>query len=161
MTPEQQKEQFSIAYVRAVAAAAGVNVSRPEVDDDSVDIRFSKRSIAGTAVPPMLEAQLKCTSTYVPDGGIIRFPLRLKNYNELRGQHFIPRVLVVIIVPEQIGDWLAQNEEQMLIRKCGYWVSLEDMPETNNVASVTINLPSAQRFSIGDLRSLLGRGDAT
>ena len=32
MTEEQQKEQFSIAYVRAIAAVAGVNTSRPEVD---------------------------------------------------------------------------------------------------------------------------------
>ena len=34
----QQKEQFSLAYVLAVAAQAGVNHTTPVVDDESVDI---------------------------------------------------------------------------------------------------------------------------
>jgi hypothetical protein len=40
MTEEQQKEQFSIAYIRAVAATARVNIARPEVDEVSIDISF-------------------------------------------------------------------------------------------------------------------------
>ena len=51
MTPEQQMEQFSLAYVRAVAAAARIKVDRPEVDDDSVDVQFSVRSVVGRPQP--------------------------------------------------------------------------------------------------------------
>jgi hypothetical protein len=32
MTPNQQMEQFSLAYIRAVAAQAGYQVTRPETD---------------------------------------------------------------------------------------------------------------------------------
>lgn len=40
MTLDQQKEQFSYAYVRAVAAVAQIAVTPPTVDDDSVDLIF-------------------------------------------------------------------------------------------------------------------------
>jgi len=51
-----QKEQFSIAYVRAVAAVAGVKILRAEVDDDSIDIGFERSG--GCAAK--LDLQLKC-----------------------------------------------------------------------------------------------------
>ena len=38
MHPDMQKEQFSRAYVQAVAACAGYSWSVPSVDDDSVDM---------------------------------------------------------------------------------------------------------------------------
>ena len=40
MDISQRKEQFSIAYVRAIASVAGFSVSTPGVDDDSVGRRF-------------------------------------------------------------------------------------------------------------------------
>jgi hypothetical protein len=43
MDENQQKEQFSYAYVRAVASVAGYGVHRPEPDDDSVDLVVSAR----------------------------------------------------------------------------------------------------------------------
>ena len=58
MTPEQQMEQFSNAYVRAVAAAARVNIERPGVDTDSVDFRLSVKSSIGQIQPPILDAQV-------------------------------------------------------------------------------------------------------
>jgi hypothetical protein len=36
MDINQQKEQFSITYVRAIAAVAGYSLYRPEIDNDSV-----------------------------------------------------------------------------------------------------------------------------
>lgn len=37
MTVNMQMEQFSLAYIRAVAARGGYQVTRPEPDLDSVD----------------------------------------------------------------------------------------------------------------------------
>jgi hypothetical protein len=42
MDLNKQKEQFSIAYVRAVVTAAGYNVYKMEVDEDSVLIWASR-----------------------------------------------------------------------------------------------------------------------
>jgi hypothetical protein len=38
MDINQQKEQFSITYVRAIAAVSGYSIYRPEIDNDSVDL---------------------------------------------------------------------------------------------------------------------------
>ena len=59
MTEEQQKEQFSIGYVRAVAAVAGANTYKPEADDDSVDLGFCTRLAGIRPQRPRLEEQLK------------------------------------------------------------------------------------------------------
>ncbi|MCL6543278.1 MAG: DUF4365 domain-containing protein [Roseiflexus sp.] len=43
MNLSRQKEQFSIAWVRAVVSVAGYAVYHPEVDDDSVDLGIAVR----------------------------------------------------------------------------------------------------------------------
>ena len=48
--------------MQAVTAAAGYNVYKPEVDDDSVDLGIAARGGKGTFRSPKLELQLKCTS---------------------------------------------------------------------------------------------------
>jgi Domain of unknown function (DUF4365) len=158
MTPEQQMEQFSFAYVRAVAAAARVNVGRPEVDTDSVDFRFSVSSSIGRIPPPIVEAQVKCTSKAAERGKPIRFPLKAKNYNELIGKRYFPRVLIVVVVPKSPKEWLVQDEQSLALFGCGYWVSLESEPERANTSSVTVVIPRKQIFSVEVLQGLLGLG---
>lgn len=158
MTEEQQKEQFSVAYVRAVAAVAGVNVYRPEVDDDSVDIGFCTKVVRDRAVRPRLEAQLKCSAVADEDADAFRFALKVKNYNDLRGDDVVPRVLVLVVVPPGIADWLTLTADQLTLRKAAYWVSLTNMPETDNTATVTVSVPKAQLFDVEALRRLLGMG---
>ncbi|MEO5365718.1 MAG: hypothetical protein H7831_05085 [Magnetococcus sp. WYHC-3] len=53
MDSNVQKEHFSEAYVRAVAAVAGYSVSRPGVDDDSVDLTISAPGGNGTLRAPV------------------------------------------------------------------------------------------------------------
>ena len=57
----QRKEQFSVAYVRAIAALAGYSFYKPEIDDDSVDLGIVGRDGTGPLSSPRLELQLKCT----------------------------------------------------------------------------------------------------
>ena len=47
MHPDMQKEQFSQAYVQAVAACAGFGWSKPSVDDDSIDLCLHATGAAG------------------------------------------------------------------------------------------------------------------
>jgi hypothetical protein len=161
MTPEQQLEQFSFAYVRAVAATAGVNVYRPEVDADSVDLGFAVRSIRGEPQSPRVEAQVKAATQPDLTPELIRFPLKVKNYNDLCGDHYVPRVLVVVLVPPNVEDWLQQSEDQLALRRCGYWMSLADRDVSGNVSSVTVPLPRSQVFSTSALRQLLGMGGSS
>ena len=59
-----QKERFSIAYVRALAAQAACYCDEPEVDDDSVDLRvYAKLDCGVETNRPEMALQLKCTAT--------------------------------------------------------------------------------------------------
>jgi hypothetical protein len=53
MHSTQQKEQFSLAYLRAIVAVAGYNITSVEVDEDSIDIglRGNRRDAARTGSP--------------------------------------------------------------------------------------------------------------
>ena len=158
MDENQQKEQFSNAYIRAIAATAGYNVYKPEVDDDSVDWGIGARGGSGTIRSPKVELQLKCTSREILKDEHLAFPLKLKNYNELRYDDYqIPRILVVVIVPDDVSNWLTQTEQSLALRHCAYWSSLRGEGETTNFESVTVHLPRSQMFSVGGLSQIMKR----
>jgi hypothetical protein len=88
----------------------------------------------------------------------LRYRLKLKNSNDLRAPNlWVPRILVLVRVPEQAADWLRQSEEELALQHCGYWVSLRGMPDTPNAATVTIPVPRDQVFSVPALHGLMGR----
>lgn len=155
MTEEQQKEQFSIAYVRAVAAAARVVTCQRDVDADSIDIGFAVKSVAGCHTPPRLEAQIKCTTHLGGSESVWRYRLKVKNYNELLGTHYIPRILIVVSIPPSVSDWINQTEECLSLYKCGYWVSLRGLDRSKSTSKVTISIPKDQVFSPDAFRQLL------
>jgi len=139
-----QKEQFSIAYVRAVAAVAGVKVLRTDVDDDSIDIGLERSG--GCA--PKLDLQLKCTADPLPAAGDISFVLKLKNYDDLRRPTVAPRWLVTLFVPTDCADWFtaAVPPTEVVLRRCAWWASLAGEPDVDNTSSVTIRLPRGSLF---------------
>jgi hypothetical protein len=154
---DQRKEQFSKAYVHAVASVAGFATYTPSVDDDSVDLGVSARGGADTPRRPRLEMQLKCTHTDTGDGDHLTYPLKLKNYDDLRAETIVPRILVVVLVPEDINSWLHCTEAEMCVRRCAYWASLHGMPATTNTTSVTISLPRTALLTPEELRSIMRR----
>lgn len=151
-------EQFSRAYVAALAAQAGCNPARPEVDEDSVDLTLSMKDISGCKRSRgKLEVQLKCTHAANRGKDTFPFALSIKNYDDLRADVVIPRLLVVVCVPEECDDWTQQTEEQLCLHHCAYWLSLAGMPETNNAESVTVYIPRNQIFSVEFLREAMRR----
>jgi len=154
----QRKEQFSRAYVHAVASAAGFTLYQPAVDDDSIDLGIAGRVALDMPRPPRIEFQLKCTSGDAARGGHIVYPLKRKNYDDLRLIDLVvPRILVVLNVPRNELQWLRQNEVELRLRRCAYWTSLCGMGQTENARSITITLPRQSLFSVEGLRSLLKR----
>lgn len=148
------KEQFSRAYVRAIAAASGYSVYEPNVDHESVDIGISSGAL-GLFRSPRLELQVKCSASVI-SGNKIAFELKRKNYDDLRHTNLlVPRILVVVIVPDDIAEWTEHTEEGLILRRCGYWVSLFGLPEVDNKRSVTVYLPRQQRFDSLKLHQMM------
>ena len=160
MTENEQKQQLSVAYVHAVAASAGYTCQVEIVDDDSVDVVIGATGyVHHQAVlrSPRLAVQLKATSTLRPGAKYLTFPLKLKNYQDLRGRNHIPRILLVLVLPENPREWIETSEECMISRRCAYWASLLGMPERDNVSSVSVRLPRLQRFDVEQLQGLMQR----
>ncbi|MCW6052639.1 DUF4365 domain-containing protein [Lyngbya sp. CCAP 1446/10] len=156
MDISQQKEQFSNTYLQAIATVAGYSIYKPSVDDDSVDWGIAAKGGTGRIRAPRLELQLKSTSRDVRENNLIRYPLKLKNYDDLRMDDFaIPRILVVVLIPETIEDWLTQSETEICMKECGYWISLRGMPETQNTTAVTVTIPRKNQFTVIALQSIM------
>jgi hypothetical protein len=148
-----QKEQFSNAFLLAVTAVAGCAVSKPSVDDDSIDWTVSNRLPRS----PKMDVQLKCTTG---DDGVrdpIPFVLPLKNYNDLIANTIIPRILVLVTVPRAIGDWITLSQGELALRRCARWVSLAGRPPTENLDNVIVHIPRANVLDVESVESLMER----
>ena len=156
MDINQKKEQFSVAYVNAIAAQAGLSHAQPSVDDDSIDLSLRGRGFCGKIRSSQLDLQLKCTSRDLVKDGFIRFPLPIKNYNDLRGEDIlIPRYLAVLLVPELDSEWAELRDEELVLRNTCHWVSIRNLPEKNNLSTVTVEIPLAQRLTKDTLLMLM------
>ena len=164
MNTDQRQEQFSLAYVRAVSAVAGFLVQEgPKPDVDSIDLTISAVGPLGSVRSPKIDLQLKSTrSEYLGDP--IGYPLRVKNYEDLRHSDFAcPRILVVVFVPPEIRNWIRQSDHEMAMHHCGYWISLRGGPPMPNKNTVTVYISRSNQFSADGLNGIMeriGRGKA-
>jgi len=153
MQTNTRKERFSIAYIHAVAARAGFEMFEPKVDIDSVD--GVVRSAAGRR--PQIDFQAKSTSRDVVKSDHVAFSIPKKNYDDLRAETVNPRILIVVILPDDEADWMSQSEEELTMRKCGYWVSLRGLGPSENSVAVTLRIPRGQLFDSQQLAKMMGR----
>jgi hypothetical protein len=148
-----RQEQFSRSVVYAIASKAGCAVSLRNVDDDSIDLTLCSKMLSRR---PSVDVQLKCTGQNIFEEDVLKFFLDKGNYDDLRLEDvLVPRIMIVVAVPPDIEDWLEQSEERLLIRKCGYWVSLLGLPPTSNSSGVTISLPRTNMFTPETLTTIM------
>ncbi len=159
MDLNHQKEQFSIAYVHAVASAAGFGLMQDNrnPDDESIDLEIVGRGIIGQVRSPRLGVQMKCTSANVLADEHLSIRIPLKNYDDLRDERFlVPRILVVVYVPDDINHWLCHSEDKLALHHCGYWKSLSGMEAyTGKGNKVTIHIPRNQQFTVESLKHIM------
>jgi Domain of unknown function (DUF4365) len=155
----QQQEQFSNAYLLAVATVAGLKLAKTDVDDDSIDFSISGKGFSGAYSRAQLDVQLKCYIHHEcigKDG--FTYPLKIKNYDDLRATDImVPRLLIVVVVPKQVPDWLTQSDNEAQMKYCGYWQSVRDRPETPNTSTVSISIPQSNRLDVQGLTDLMER----
>ena len=153
----KRKEQFNVAYVGAIAAQVGINNARTEVDDDSVDVYLVGKNYSGRIRNPQIQLQLKCTSQNLVSGAVIKFQLKRKNYDDLRGENVLcPRYLAVLMVPHNENEWIEHSNDGMLLRHSCYWVSIRDLPAISN-ESIVVDVPLAQRLTPQELKRMMTR----
>lgn len=160
LTEQHIAEDLSRAYVQAVAAKAGVNFST-RVHDYEVDGTFhpirivnSRRVEAGFP----LDFQLKASKNWTINEEHIVYDLEVKTYNDLilrrSTSGATPCILILLCLPENSREWLEISEEQLLLRRCCYWHYLVGNL-TENIETIRVRIPSAQRLTSESLLSLL------
>lgn len=150
-----RQEQFSIAWLYAIASVAGYSVEHVKWDNDSVDAEIHQKG-DGAECPliDQINVQLKCTYATSPKNSRISYRIPRKNYDDLRGNRLTPRILVLLHVPRGIGNWLTHSNQSVLLKNCAYWTSLQGLPP-KATSTVTVPISTSQRLTVSQLTKLM------
>ncbi|MBX2982166.1 MAG: DUF4365 domain-containing protein [Flavobacteriales bacterium] len=159
MDLNKQKELFSVAVVKAMLAQCGYKSASWDVDDDSIDFTIGQTGGKDTIRSPKLDVQMKCTGQDVLEAGGLKIQLKRKNYDDLRDMtRGTPSILVVMLVPDDINDWITvDNEKRYCLYRHAWWHSLAGQPDLNIKTDPTILIPRSQRLTSAVITSLMGK----
>ena len=105
---------------------------------------------------PALDLQLKATVNLDTTADEhCRFPLKRRNYDLLREETQVPRLLIVLELPRSKDEWITISDNELILRRRAFWLSLKDLEESNNRTSVTVHIPKGNVFHIESLRALM------
>ena len=135
---EGREEALSRAYAHAVAATAGYTTAVYDYDRSGTDLMVQ----AGGHRSPGLHLQLKATVNLRPlkatGGELFSFQLKSENHEWLRLDSQTPRLLVVLDMPRVEGEWITITTDELVLRRCAYWLNLHGSPEVT--ASITTSV---------------------
>src|SRR5579875_1864811 len=119
---------MSRAYVQAVAGRCGLSCSFRDfdygIDVTLHDIR--RRDYRRMESGFKLDIQAKSTTIRNLSITDVVYDLDVKNFDDLRDpQVGCPRILVLLVLPEDESQWMEQTEEHLLLRNAAYWLSLK------------------------------------
>lgn len=156
-------EALQIAYVRAVAAAAGCNIyGKPEIDE-GVDISLSHTADAhGAEGVARLEIQLKATSDFDgPDSGSISAGITGKRWNYFcTPDPTIDKIIVIMYIPKDQQEWILASHDVLSVRHCAYWINIAGEPKTEK-DNLKVKASINQVFddvALCDMMERIGRG---
>ncbi len=153
MSPNSVQEQLSLAYVQAVVFRAGFNLSRLAVDDHGIDGTIKSYHRGINRVDFQLKASYGCCFT---DEHII-YDLDVRNYNFLVEAEGLPAILILFAMPPEPDRWLDQDEEELRLRHCSYWLSLEGEQPSDNVSTKRVHIPRTNQFNAEGLPIIFSR----
>lgn len=155
-----RQEALSRAYVQAVAAWAGMTFSLPS-NDYGIDLTLNEIEARGDRWGESghkVDVQAKSTTKAQPQTAGIKYNMEVHAYEDLRVlQAGCPRILVLLVLPEDERAWCQQTEDNLILRHCAYWLSLRGLPRTTNRKTVQVTIPRSQVFSAEALIEMMKR----
>jgi hypothetical protein len=162
ITQQHAQEALSLAFIHALTAKAGVNLSLGDRHDYGVDGQFRPVQVRdGRHVNSgfNLDFQLKATTAWELDTHTdsIIYDLEAKTYNDLAGRDPEAEgiVLIVLCLPPNTDHWLEANHEFLMLKNCCYWYRI-DGELTNNTTTKRIYIPRANLLTAEEVRKILG-----
>jgi hypothetical protein len=156
LTRNHRQEALCRAYVLAIAARCGMSASVAN-PDYGIDLTLNDIVVSGDHRAESgykLDIQTKSATLASLSQATVRYDLDVRSYETLRQPKAgSPRLLVVLLLPEDEKDWSVQSEDELILRRCAYWLSLRDRPATANRRSIRLAIPRANVFSIEALQA--------
>ena len=156
----QHQGLFGESFVRVLASAAGLIVSRAELDVAGDDFTISHKGVLGATRHPKIDVQVKSWSQQraVRRDGHWKYRMRARHFNELAGTDFaLPRFLVLVIVPDDCAHYATTRHDVVELKHAAYWLSLQDHRPVNGApdATVPVDVPEANLLTVEALRALM------
>ncbi|QMU69193.1 DUF4365 domain-containing protein [Streptacidiphilus sp. P02-A3a] len=152
-------ETLQVGYLHAVAAAAGCALASP-FPDNGIDWHVSHGSTAHTEDDEAtIKVQLKCTHQIPPNPGGSHFSFTLDNDHLRKLAHArvaVHKILVVMLVPREVDQWLLARPDRTELRHCCYWVNLAGHPVTGK-RRTNVRIPTRQVFDDRALCAIMAR----
>ena len=159
MTPEQRQEELSRAYLHAVAAKCGFALGSWTQDQSCIDVTVGVVGVlgGGTLADPKLDVQLKCTANQsLIKEDHVALQVKRQHYDRLIARASVPKVLVVLVLPEQEGEWVVHSHEQLLLRRCAYYLVTTGLPGITTESTV-VHVPLVNVLSPDAMTAMLER----
>jgi hypothetical protein len=154
----QRQEALSRAYVRAVAAQAGV-ICNDVFQDYGIDLCLRAVGENGRRYSDLgdqFDLQLKSTTRAIINEAQILYDLEVRDYDVLRRTRTqCPRFLVVLVLPGEESQWLTQSVEELILRRCAYWFSLRGAPAVTAHTTTRITVPRGNVFSVEAVQAFM------
>ncbi|MFI9204411.1 DUF4365 domain-containing protein [Streptomyces sp. NPDC053048] len=169
-------ETLQIAYLHAVAAAAGCSLAQP-FPDNGIDWHVS-HSAPGHRADDEVTIKVQLKSTYQlgphhpatgpgprPSGTAGSHPPARTFGFTLDNDHLaklartpvsVHKILVVMIVPRDRDDWLRAGHDHLALRHCCYWTNLAGHPVTGR-RRTTVRIPTSRVFDDRALCEIMTR----
>lgn len=133
ITNQHRQEDLGQAYVSAVAAKAGFNLSYDKHDygyDGTVkDVANRGGRFVNTGFG--FDYQLKSSANVTFNADCLVYDLESKNYNDLSTEEgLFPKVLILFVLPKDETEWLTVTPNEMVVKRCAWWCSLKGLPKT-------------------------------
>ena len=167
ITEEDIKEGLSECFFSAITTISGYNITIPK-RDYSVDMKIhevasreqnDKNRFYDTGRE--IDIQLKCTiykKENVIDGKI-KYSLNVNNYNDLilRRKSIVPLILVLFLLPEEKSEWIDVKDNEIALRKFGFWYVPDSNELSDNKSNVTIKIPLTNKIDKNTIAMLFNR----
>jgi hypothetical protein len=144
-----RKEYFSLAYVEALAYAAGYAVDHARVDMFGVDFEMRDKAFR-------VDVQMKCVAEDPAPGPVISYDLDVRTYDLLTDpRRNVPAYLFLLEVPREVERWVSHGDDWISIFKCGYYADMSVLEPTTNASTQRVHISRGNRLTVESLDKLM------
>jgi hypothetical protein len=156
LDPRIRQGYYGEAFVRALAASAGLVVSRPDLDVSGEDFIIGMPGLRGSVRNPRIEVQVKSWCNPSGSATTWRYRMRAAHFNELAGGRFyLPRYLFLVVVPQDADEYAVAADDALRLHHAGYWASFADRELVAGASTITVDVPRRNLLTAAALRGLM------